>query len=67
LREPRLKRAIGVIYLQRSERASHYFHAHLPDQLDFVSHYGEARAVESLERTAEFETGEVPEIYLSAV
>jgi erythromycin esterase-like protein len=27
LREPRLEQAIGVIYLPRSERASHYFHA----------------------------------------
>jgi protein-L-isoaspartate(D-aspartate) O-methyltransferase len=34
LREPRLERAIGVIYRPQSERASHYFQAVLPDQFD---------------------------------
>ena len=65
LREPRLERAIGVIYLPHSERASHYFHAQLPDQFDVVLHYDETRAVEPLERTAAWETGEVPETYPS--
>jgi erythromycin esterase-like protein len=65
LREPRLERAIGVIYLPRSERASHYFHAQLPDQFDVVLHYDETRAVEPLERTAEWVTGELPETYPS--
>lgn len=65
LREPHLERAIGVIYLPQSERASHYFHAQLPDQFDVVLHYDETRAVEPLERTAVWETGEVPETYPS--
>jgi erythromycin esterase-like protein len=65
LREPRLERAIGVIYLPLSERASHYFHAQLPDQFDVVLHYDETRAVEPLERTAAWETGEVPETFPS--
>ena len=65
LREPRLERAIGVIYLPRSERASHYFHAQLADQFDIVLHYDETRAVEPLERTAAWETGEVFETYPS--
>jgi len=65
LREPRLERAIGVIYLPRSERASHYFHAQLPEQFDAILHYDETRAVEPLERTAAWETGEVPETYPS--
>jgi protein-L-isoaspartate(D-aspartate) O-methyltransferase len=34
LSEPRLQRAIGVIYRPESERASHYFHAVLPQQFD---------------------------------
>jgi protein-L-isoaspartate(D-aspartate) O-methyltransferase len=34
LLEPRLQRAIGVIYRPQSERASHYFQAVLPDQFD---------------------------------
>jgi erythromycin esterase-like protein len=65
LEEPRLERAIGVIYLPQSERASHYFHARLPDQFDVVLHYDQTRAVEPLERTAAWETGEVPETYPS--
>jgi erythromycin esterase-like protein len=65
LREPRLERAIGVIYLPRSERASHYFHARLPDQFDAILHFDETRAVEPLEHAAEWETGEVPETYPS--
>ncbi len=67
LQEPRLERAIGVIYLPQSERASHYFHALLPEQFDVVLHYDETRAVEPLERTAEWETGEVPETFPSAL
>jgi len=65
LREPRLERAIGVIYLPRSERVSHYFHAQLPEQFDVVLHFDETRAVEPLERTAAWEAGEVPETYPS--
>jgi erythromycin esterase-like protein len=67
LREPHLERAIGVLYLPESERASHYFHAQLPDQFDVVLHYDETRAVEPLERTAAWETGEVPETYPSTL
>ena len=67
LQEPRLERAIGVIYLPQSERTSHYFHALLPEQFDVVLHYDETRAVEPLERTAEWETGEVPETFPSAL
>jgi len=65
LREPRLERAIGVIYLPQSERASHYFHAQLSDQFDVILHFDETRAVEPLERTAAWEAGEVPETYPS--
>jgi erythromycin esterase-like protein len=63
LRTPRLQRAIGVIYRPESERLSHYFHARLPDQFDAVLHIDETRAVEPLERTAQWETGEAPETY----
>jgi erythromycin esterase-like protein len=67
LREPRLERAIGVIYQPRSERLSHYFHAQLSDQFDAVLHFDETRAVEPLERTTAWEAGEVPETYPSAL
>jgi erythromycin esterase-like protein len=65
LRQSRLERAIGVIYLPQSERVSHYFHAHLPDQFDAILHLDETRAVEPLERAAVWERGEVPETYPS--
>ncbi|MGZ4828919.1 MAG: erythromycin esterase family protein [Candidatus Angelobacter sp.] len=67
LREPRLERAIGVIYQPRSERLSHYFHARLAEQFDAVLHIDVTRAVEPLERAAEWETGEVPETFPSAL
>jgi erythromycin esterase-like protein len=60
---PRLERAIGVVYLPETERLSHYFHARLSDQFDAVLHFDETRAVEPLERTAEWEAGEAPETF----
>jgi erythromycin esterase-like protein len=63
LRTPRLQRAIGVIYRPETERLSHYFHARLPDQFDAVIHIDETRAVEPLERSAQWEAGEAPETY----
>jgi erythromycin esterase-like protein len=50
LAEERLERAIGVIYAPRTERASHYFHASLPNQFDGIIHFDTTRAVEPLER-----------------
>ena len=67
LREPRLQRAIGVIYRPETERQSHYFHARLADQFDVVLHFDETRAVEPLERSAGWETGEAPETFPSGV
>ncbi len=67
LREPRLERAIGVIYRPETERASHYFSARLADQFDAVIHIDETRAVEPLERTAGWEMGEPPETYPTAL
>jgi erythromycin esterase-like protein len=61
--KPRLERAIGVIYLPRSERQSHYFYASLPHQFDAVLHIDETRAVEPLESTSGWHTGEAPETY----
>jgi erythromycin esterase-like protein len=69
LREPRLERAIGVIYRPQTERASHYFEARLADQFDAVLHFDRTRAVEPLERTPHWrseEIGEPPQTYPSA-
>src|SRR5205085_8363231 len=46
LREPRLERAIGVIYRPDTERLSHYFQARLADQCDAVIHLDQTRAVD---------------------
>ena len=67
LREPLLERAIGVIYRPETERASHYFRAHLSKQFDAVVHFDETRAVEPLERTVEWERGEVPETFPTGI
>ena len=67
LRAARLERAIGVIYRPETERQSHYFRARVADQFDAVIHVDDTRAVEPLERTALWETGEVPETYPFAV
>jgi erythromycin esterase-like protein len=67
LRAERLERAIGVIYRPQTERLSHYFSARLSDQFDAVMHFDQTRAVEPLERTALWETGEAPETYPSGL
>jgi protein-L-isoaspartate(D-aspartate) O-methyltransferase len=45
LMEPRLERAIGVIYRPESELASHYFEAVLPRQFDEYIWFDETKAV----------------------
>src|SRR5436189_2592467 len=60
LREPKLERAIGVIYLPQTERQSHYFEARLSIQFDAVIHLDETSALQPLERHALWETGEPP-------
>jgi erythromycin esterase-like protein len=67
LAAPRLERAIGVLYLPESERASHYFHARLPEQFDFVLHFDETRAIEPLERSALWTAGETAETFPSGL
>jgi erythromycin esterase-like protein len=67
LLEDRLERAIGVIYRPQTERASQYFRARLPEQFDAVIHIDETRALEPLERTAEWREAEPPETYPSGI
>ena len=67
LAAPRLERAIGVIYLPETERQSHYFHASLPEQFDYLLHFDETRAVEPLERTAMWSAGEMAETFPSGL
>jgi erythromycin esterase-like protein len=70
LSEPRLERAIGVIYRPETERQSHYFYARLADQFDALLHFDQTRAVEPLERTPEWnmeEAGEPAETFPSGL
>ena len=67
LRDERLERAIGVIYRPDTELISHYFNARLSDQFDAVLHFDHTRAVEPLERTVEWELGEVEETFPSGL
>lgn len=66
-REPLLERAIGVIYRPETERQSHYFYASVSDQFDSVIHIDHTRAVEPLERTPEWDVGEVAETFPSGI
>ena len=67
LREPRLQRAIGVIYRPQTERQSHWFAARAAGQFDALVHIDRTRAVEPLERTGAWELGEPPETYPSSL
>jgi erythromycin esterase-like protein len=67
LEGPLPERAIGVIYLPQTERQSHYFYARQPQQFDFLVHIDETRAVEPLERTARWESGELVETFPSGL
>jgi len=42
---------------------SHYFRARLPEQFDAIIHVDQTRALEPLERSADWERGEVPETF----
>lgn len=63
LQVPRLERAIGVIYRPETERTSHWFDAIMPAQFDTVIHLDHTTALQPLERTGEWDAGEVPETY----
>lgn len=67
LREPRLERAIGVIYLPETERISHYFHACLPEQFDAVIHIDDTKGVQPLDRVPTWEMGDAPETFPSGL
>lgn len=68
LREPRLERAIGVVYRPETERQSHYFHARLADQFDAVLHLDRTVAVRPLDVDSGWEPpGEVPATFRAGV
>jgi erythromycin esterase-like protein len=69
LAEPRLQRAIGVIYRPETERMSHYYDVELPRQFDAVIHLDETSALRGLEPGEHWERGseEPPETYPTGV
>jgi erythromycin esterase-like protein len=58
LSQPRLERAIGVVYRPETERASHYFEAVLPEQFDALLWFEETCAVTPLDPAAPALAGE---------
>lgn len=69
LRQPRLERAIGVIYRPETERQSHYFSARMSDQFDAVIHIDVTTAVEALPCADDAvpAEGEPPETFPSGI
>ena len=67
LRKRRLERAIGVLYLPRTERQSHYFMASLPAQFDALIHIDETEAVQALDAAGLAPGRELPETYPAGV
>ncbi len=67
LHDPRLERAIGVIYRPQTERQSHWFAADIAGQFDAVVHIDTTRAVEPLERGQQWNLHEPPETYPSSL
>lgn len=67
LSEPRLQRAIGVVYRPETERLSHYFRSQLTAQFDWLLHVDESTAVIPLEPGQRWSAGEPPESYPSGL
>jgi erythromycin esterase-like protein/predicted phosphoribosyltransferase len=68
LRQPRLQRAIGVIYRPETERFSHYFEVRLPDQFDALIHLDVTSALQPLDLDSGWEMAdELPETFPFAV
>ena len=65
--EPRLERAIGVVYRPETERASHYFPARLDQQFDAVVHLDRTSALQPLDDIVAWEPLEPPETYPTGI
>ncbi|TXG87748.1 MAG: erythromycin esterase [Thermomicrobiales bacterium] len=64
LRQPRLQRAIGVIYRPETERFSHYFEVRLPDQFDALIHLDVTSALHPLDKDSGWEApNELPDTF----
>jgi erythromycin esterase-like protein len=62
-----LERAIGVIYLPESERASHYFQARPARQFDAILHIDRTEALRPLDKSSHWKDEEVPDTFPSGM
>ena len=62
-----LERAIGVIYLPQSERASHYFEADVGRQFDALVHLDVTRALHPLDTGAHWQQDDLPDTWPSGI
>jgi len=62
-----LQRAIGVIYRTETERQSHYFYTRLAQQFDALIHIDKTTALEPLNPTETWHSGDAPETFPSGV
>lgn len=67
LRDPRLERAIGVIYQPGTERQSHYFHTRAADRYDAIVHIDHTTALEPLYPDSKWSASRTPETYPSGL
>jgi erythromycin esterase-like protein len=69
LNEPKLQRAIGVVYRPETERVSHYYEVNLPREFDAMIHIDETTALRGLEPGEEWERGvdEPPETFPTGI
>ncbi|WP_280444700.1 erythromycin esterase family protein [Nocardia brasiliensis] len=67
MRQPRLQRAIGVVYRPGTERQSHYFHTRPAEQFDALIHIDTTTALEPLEKVGGGIEGTTPETYPSGL
>jgi erythromycin esterase-like protein len=67
LLQRRLERAIGVLYLPRTERQSHYFSARMARQFDAVIHIDRTTAVTPLDAGGGWHSEEPPETYPTGI
>ena len=62
LKSSQLQRAIGVIYLPESERDSHYYFSHLPNQFDAIVHLDKTHAIVPLDLESK-QASDLPDTY----
>jgi erythromycin esterase-like protein len=67
LAEPRLHRAIGVIYRPETERISHYYTTRIPAQYDALLHFDHTTPVDTLGPPVTIIADEVPQTFPSTV